>query len=367
MRWHEITVHTTEEAIEMISNFIHELGAGGVAIEESGTLNKQRDTSLGQWYELPLNDIPEGRAVIKGYFPEETAIEPVVRRLRRSIDELAGLGIDTGEPTLTTRIVDEADWADAWKQYFKPLSISERLTIKPTWETYEAKAGELVIELDPGMAFGTGTHATTALCLRTLERVIRGGEDVIDVGTGSGILAIAAAKLGARHVLALDLDPVAVSSARENARLNGLEQRITVRQSDLLQAIRAQRAESASGESRTAGGDTAGESQVGRADRAAGETAGSPADRPARSDVNATEDLGVLLPVQVVVANILAEILLLFVDDVYEALQPGGCYIASGIIQSKEADVIQALQGARFEIESISRDQDWVAIVARKR
>ncbi|UUZ85483.1 50S ribosomal protein L11 methyltransferase [Paenibacillus sp. P26] len=323
MRWHEITVHTTEEAIEMISNFIHELGAGGVSIEESGTLNKERDTSLGQWYELPLNDIPEGRAVIKGYFAEGTDMTSILEQLKKSVDQLKEYDIDTGEPAYELKDVDDEDWANAWKQYFKPIRITERLTIKPTWEEYEAEADEIILELDPGMAFGTGTHATTALCLKTLEQVIQGGEDVIDVGTGSGILAIAAAKLGARHVLALDLDPVAVSSATENSRLNGMDGQITVKLSDLLGVLREQ------GQS-------------------------------------GSEAAGVKIPVQVVVANILAEIILLFVQDVYDVLAPGGTYIVSGIIQSKRQVVEEALKAAGFAITSSNEDQDWVVLVAKK-
>ena len=207
MKWNELTIATTEEAIEMISNFLHEMGAGGVSIEESGTLNKERDTSLGQWYELPLNDIPEGQAVIKGYFPEEIDIESVITDVRPRIDELREFDIDPGDYIISYIVVDEEDWANAWKQYFKPIRVSDRLTIKPTWEDYTPAEGEQIIELDPGMAFGTGTHPTTALCLRTLESVIRGGEEVIDVGTGSGILAIGAMRLGAKRVLAVDLDP----------------------------------------------------------------------------------------------------------------------------------------------------------------
>jgi ribosomal protein L11 methyltransferase len=229
--------------------------------------------------------------------------------------------------------VDEEDWANAWKQYFKPIRVSERLTIKPTWEDYAPQPEELVIELDPGMAFGTGTHATTSLCLKTLEKVIRPGDDVIDVGTGSGVLAIAAAKLGARHVLALDLDPVAVSSATENARLNGLESRITVKHSDLLQVLRE------SGADPDSGMNEAGVSEAG---------------------------LNVRIPVQVVVANILAEIILLFIDDVHQVLETGGHYIVSGIIKSKEEAIEQALQAAKFAIVERSYDQDWVVFVARK-
>jgi ribosomal protein L11 methyltransferase len=321
MLWNEITIHTTEEAIEMISNFLHEAGAGGVSIEESGSLNKPRDTSYGQWYDRPLNDIPEGQAIIKGYFAEEVDMDSIRSQIEPRVKELRTFDIDPGEVQYELKTVDEDDWANAWKQYFKPLRVSDRLTIKPTWEDYEpASEEEKIIELDPGMAFGTGTHPTTSLCLRTLESVIKGGEEVIDVGTGSGILAIGAVKLGAKHVLALDLDPVAVSSARENTRLNGLEERITIKESDLLSVLNA-------------------------------------------SDPT----LGIQLPVKLVVANILAEIILLFIDDVYKALEPGGIYIASGIWKNKEEVVETALKAAGFEIAEISRDEDWLAFVARKR
>ncbi|AZH30370.1 50S ribosomal protein L11 methyltransferase [Paenibacillus sp. M-152] len=321
MLWNEITIHTSEEAIEMISNFLHEAGAGGVSIEESGSLNKPRDTSYGQWYDRPLNDIPEGQAIIKGYFAEEIDMDSVRAQIEPRVEQLRTFDIDPGEVRYELKTVNEDDWANAWKQYFKPLRVSDHLTIKPTWEEYEpASEDEKIIELDPGMAFGTGTHPTTSLCLRTLESVIQGGEEVIDVGTGSGILAIGAIKLGAKHVLALDLDPVAVSSAHENTRLNGLEEHITIKESDLLSVLNA-------------------------------------------SDPT----LGIQLPVKLVVANILAEIILLFIDDVYKALEPGGIYIASGIWKNKEEVVESALKAAGFEIAEISRDEDWLAFVARKR
>jgi ribosomal protein L11 methyltransferase len=323
MIWTEITIHTTEEAVEMISNFLHESGAGGVTIDEHVDNSKPRDTSLGQWFEIPPNDIPEGEAKISGYFPEGTNIEEVIQVITERIAELKNYNIDAGEAIITSKPVHEDDWANNWKQYFKPLRVSERLTIKPTWEEYTpASPQEKIIELDPGMAFGTGTHPTTSLCLRTLESVIQEGDEVIDVGTGSGILAIGACQLGASRVLALDLDPVAVSSATENVKLNQLEDKITVIESDLLSVIKGEEVSSA---------------------------------------------LGVKLPVRVVVANILAEIILMFHGDVYEALQPGGYFIASGIYKNKVEAVEEGLTAVGFEIVEINRDEDWVAFVARKR
>ncbi|MFD0616296.1 50S ribosomal protein L11 methyltransferase [Paenibacillus sp. GCM10027629] len=324
MLWHELTIHTTEEAVEMISNFLHEMGADGVSIEETGSLNRERDTTYGQLYDKPFNDIPEGEAVIKGYFADVSNPGDLVAEITPRIEELRTFDIDPGSYTMDTRVVNEEEWANAWKQYFKPIRVSEKLTIKPTWEPYEAGPGEHIIEIDPGMAFGTGTHPTTSLCLRALESVIQGGEEIIDVGTGSGILAIGAVKLGAKHVLALDLDPVAVTIAEENTQLNQLENEITVHLSDLLQVINRNQEE------------------------------------------NESTPLGVTLPVQIVVANILAEVILLFIDDVYNALAEGGTYITSGIYKNKEEVVEQALLAAKFTIVDRYREDDWVAFVARK-
>lgn len=319
MRWHEITVLALEPSQEMVSHYMYEYGAAGVSIEESWTPDKPRDTSLGQWYDKPLNDIRPGYAEIKGYYAEDTDVEAVVAKLRQALAELPEYGYDAGEFTFAVKQVKDEDWANAWKQYFKPLQVSERLTIKPTWEDYSPRGDEVVIELDPGMAFGTGTHPTTALCLRVLERTVREGDTMIDVGTGSGILAIGAVKLGASRVLALDLDPVAVSSATENVKLNGLQDVIEVRRSDLLGVLN-------------------------------------------EGDASAS----VQPPVDIVVANILAEIIVQFIDDVREVLKPGGIYIASGIYILKEADVKAGLLASGFEIIDRVRQDDWVAIVAGK-
>lgn len=331
MLWHEITIYTREEVTEAIADRLHQMGAGGVSIEESGNLERPRDTSLGQWYELPLNDIPEGDAEIKAYFADGADPEALIAELKPFVEQLPSFGLDPGNVTFAWRAVDEEDWANAWKAYFKPIRISETLTIKPTWEPYEPTPGERIIELDPGMAFGTGTHETTALCLRTLERTVRAGDQVIDVGTGSGVLAIAAARLGAAKVLAIDLDPVAVSSATDNVRLNSLHEVVTVRESDLLGLLKAE-------------GEQGTSHATGKADTS----------------------LGISLPVDLVVANILAEILVLFIDDVYQALKPGGIYVASGIISQKEELVREALVKAGFTDVERNAEQDWVVLTARK-
>jgi ribosomal protein L11 methyltransferase len=322
MLWHEVTVHTTEEATEIVSHFMHECGAAGVSIEESSSNFKKMDSSLGQFYDFPLNDLPLGRAVVKGYFDQTNHIHDIMNQLEKSIAQIEPDVLDTGNPTITMNLVDEQDWANQWKQYFKPIIISNRLVIKPQWEEFNPNHGQIVIEIDPGMAFGTGTHASTSLCMKALEQLITGDEQVIDIGTGSGILAVTAAKLGARHVLAIDLDPIAVISAKSNVALNHMDHQVTVVHSNLLDVINGS----------------------------------SPQEN----------SLVITLPVQIAVANILAEVIVTFPSEVYRILQPGGYYITSGIILSKEAMVVDALQEQGFEITSRQHEGEWVAIIARK-
>jgi len=323
LRWHELTVLATESSQEMVTHYLTELGAGGVSVEEAWSPDKPRDTKYGEVYDTPLNDIRPGYALYKAYFSEDYEMEPIAAELKTLLEGLPEYGYDAGEFTIHVGSVHEDDWANAWKQFFKPVAVTERLVIKPTWEEYEPKEDELIIELDPGMAFGTGTHPTTSLCLKALESAIDGGERIIDVGTGSGVLAIGAMKLGADKVLALDLDPVAVKCAKENIELNGYENEVEVRLSDLLGVLRE-----SEGEQRQAD--------------------------------------GVKPPVDLVVANILAEIILLFIADVMDVLKPGGLYIASGIFKNKEEAVEAGLLAAGFEIVDVLRQEDWVAFVAGK-
>lgn len=325
MRWHELTVLAAESSQEMVTYYLTELGAGGVSVEEGWDETKPRDTKYGELYDRPLNDIRKGYAEIKAYFAEGTDMAAIAEQMKVLIQELPEYGYDAGEYTIAMGDVHEDDWAHAWKKYFKPIAVTERLTIKPTWEEYTpSRKGELIIELDPGMAFGTGTHPTTALCLKALDGAISGGEQVIDVGTGSGILAIGAIKLGADKVLAVDLDPMAVKNAQENIAQNGLQDVIEARESDLLGVLSE--------------GDNAEETTRG----------------------------GVKPPVDIVVANILAEIILLFIDDVMNVLKPGGIYISSGIYKNKELAVEAGLLAAGFEIVDRLRQDDWVAFVAGK-
>ncbi|HWL22998.1 MAG TPA: 50S ribosomal protein L11 methyltransferase [Ureibacillus sp.] len=311
MKWTEISLLTTNEAVEAVSNVFHEAGASGVVIEDSTEIEKERVDQFGEIYALNPNDYPTQGVVVKAYLPASSFLAETVEEIKLALANLKNFDINIGDQVLKTALVDEEDWATAWKQYYHPVKISERFTIVPTWENYNpVNTDELIIELDPGMAFGTGTHPTTVMCLQALEKVIKNGDTVVDVGTGSGVLAIGAALLGASKVHALDLDEVAVKSAIENVTLNKVDQVVEVYHGNLLDSVKEQ------------------------------------------SDV--------------VVGNLLAEIIMSFTDDAFSIVKPGGKYITSGIIGFKKDDVKQALENSGFVIEEVLMMEDWVAIIASR-
>lgn len=229
MKWSEISIHTTNEAIEPISNILHEAGASGVVIEDPYELTKEREDQFGEIYQLNPDDYPEEGVIIKAYLPINSFLGETVEEIKQAINNLVLFDIDIGENKVTISEVHEEEWATAWKKYYNPVKVSEKFTIVPTWEEYKpVSTDELIIELDPGMAFGTGTHPTTVMCLQALEKIVKPGDRVIDVGTGSGVLSIGAALLGAEKVMAFDLDEVAVRAARLNTKLNKVQDVVTV-------------------------------------------------------------------------------------------------------------------------------------------
>ncbi|MEM1502219.1 50S ribosomal protein L11 methyltransferase [Domibacillus sp. 8LH] len=312
MKWSEICIETVNDAVEPISNILHEAGASGVVIEDRAELDKKREGGLfGELYELNPNDYPDEGVAVKAYLPVNSFLQETVDDITAAVKNLSAYQIDTGKLRVSVSEVHEEDWATAWKQYYNPVKISEKFTIVPTWEEYEPfSTDELIIELDPGMAFGTGTHPTTVMCLQALERFVKPDHHVVDVGTGSGVLAIGAALLGASRVTALDLDEVAVSAARQNVALNHAEHIVTVSKNNLIDGID---------------------------------------DQP-----------------DVVVSNILAEVIISFTGDVASILRPGGFFIASGIIGQKKGEVRKAMTDAGLFIEETVVMEDWVCIVGKK-
>ena len=236
MEWAEISVRTSHEAMELVASILEDLGAAGVAMEDPALVNEYIHSGLWDYTDIPEQE-ETAVVTVKAYFPADDRLDGVRRGLTAKMAALAARGVDTAPAAVDeVRIADE-DWAESWKQYFHTEKVGTRIVIQPSWEAYEAKAGEVVLRLDPGAAFGTGTHPTTALCLRAMEKILRPGMTVFDVGTGSGVLAIAAVKLGAGQVTAVDYDPTALQVARENIARNDLTAAISVGESDILKNV----------------------------------------------------------------------------------------------------------------------------------
>ncbi|SEA96384.1 ribosomal protein L11 methyltransferase [Thalassobacillus cyri] len=311
MKWSEICIHTTNEAVEPVSNILHEAGASGVVIEDPQDMEKERRTGFGELYDLDPEDYPTEGVYVKAYLPVNSFLSETIDEIKQSVNNLAAYDIQLGNNEVTLSEVDEEDWANEWKKYYKPVKISDKVTIIPTWEDYQpVSSDEVIIEMDPGMAFGTGTHPTTVLSIQAIERFIKKGDHVLDVGAGSGILSVASVLLGASSVSAFDLDDIAVKSTENNAKLNRVDDRITSRQNDLLRGV------------------------------------------------DETADL--------IVSNILAEIIVSFTEDAHHLLKKGGYFITSGIIQGKKEDVKQNLNQAGFEIIEVNQMEDWISIIAKK-
>ncbi|MET1247570.1 50S ribosomal protein L11 methyltransferase [Sporolactobacillus sp. STCC-11] len=312
MRWSEICIHTTEEAIEAVTNVLYEAGAGGVVIEDSQDLLRTLASDKDSVYSLDPADYPLDGVNVKAYLPINSFLGETVEEIKQSLNNLLLYDIDLGDGRMTLSEHNEEEWATAWKKYYKPVRVGKHFYIAPTWELFQPEDHERhVIELDPGMAFGTGTHPTTVLCIEALEKYLPENATVLDVGTGTGVLAIAAAKLGARQVNAVDLDPVAVQSAKLNIKLNKVQEVVAVRQNNLSDNIK-----------------------------------------------------GVYT---IVVANLLAELVIrLAKGGVASLLQENGQLIVSGIIKPKKEQVAQALAQAGLHVVDERDSGDWVALIAEK-
>ena len=308
MQWAEVSVDTSHEAMDLVSEILQELGAAGVVIEDPALLNEYIRSGL--WDYTDLKESEETEVVrVKAYWALDEELEGKLQHLAVRLDGLASNGIDKGAGAVSWKAVADEDWAETWKEFFHTEKIGARTVIKPTWEEYEAKAGEIVVELDPGAAFGTGQHATTSLCIRALEDLVRPGMTVFDVGTGSGVLAIVAAKLGAKRVEAVDFDPVAVRVARENVRQNGAEDIVRTERSDLLKSV-------------------AGEADL-------------------------------------IIANIIADIIVRLFGEVKGSLAAGGTMLLSGIIEDRLPDVVEAAAQHGFAVEKIEQEKGWAAVIVK--
>ncbi|ADQ06908.1 ribosomal protein L11 methyltransferase [Caldicellulosiruptor hydrothermalis 108] len=302
MRWYEISIKTTEEAEDAISNILYELGANGVVIEDNEIVSRPN-----LWDYIDENQFTKkDYAKVCAYFPESSNILELTHTIEERLKETAKY-INIGEGKITVSEVDEKDWAEEWKKYYKPVEIGD-IVIVPSWQDYKAEDSKTIVRLDPGMAFGTGTHESTILCLEAIQKYVKPEMDVLDVGTGSGILAIAAKKFLAKRVLAVDIDEVAVKVAEENARLNGVE--IEIKKNDLVEGIEEK--------------------------------------------------------FDVVIANIVADIIMRLSRDVKKVLKDNGIFISSGIIEDRLEDVLKSFEKNSLEIVEVKKMGTWSLVVSKK-
>ncbi len=312
MDWMEVVIHTTTMGADIVSEMLMNVGAVGTMIEDryDVTSSKKED---GMW-DLIDEDVLAHMSedvLVKAYFKDDMSAQETLLLVGEKLADIKriDMGFDMGSLELANNSVHEQDWAENWKKYYKPFRAGEKLVIKPSWEPYEEKEGDLVLELDPGMAFGTGTHETTFMCMEQLEKYVTAGCKTIDVGCGSGILGLAAAKLGARDVLAIDLDELAVKVAKENTEKNRLTDKVRVVHGDLLEKA---------------------------------------------------EEMA-----DVIVANIIADVICFLCGPAKKHLLPGGTFICSGIIREREEDVQNALAAAGYTVCNRLAKGEWVCLAAK--
>ncbi|MCE5322077.1 50S ribosomal protein L11 methyltransferase [bacterium] len=291
MRWVEITVNATGESAEAVSNILIEEGCGGTATSSLVKSDKQT-----------ANDII-------GYLPVDDRLEGRLQNISERVKTLPDLGLSLASDEITIKRVKDEEWASAWKKFFKPLKIG-RVVIRPTWEEYDPQPDDIVIDLDPGMAFGTGSHPTTKLCLEALQDYVKGGETVLDMGTGSAILAMAAARLGAARVVGLEIDPVAVEAAVDNVKRVNLGNTIKIERADSPSAFEGQ--------------------------------------------------------ADIVLANIIAKVIIDMAEGLASKVRPGGILIASGIVVERSQEVIDTLTSLGLKLHEVRQGGDWVALVFKQ-
>ncbi|MGA1863437.1 MAG: 50S ribosomal protein L11 methyltransferase [bacterium] len=304
MKWLEIKAGFESNdnifVIDLVSSIFYDLGAQGVLIEDS-------DTEIEEHSEEEIRKPPKYNAVV-GYLPIDKSLDKKFKIFKKKLEHLKKeVKIKV---LVSCREIDEEDWAESWKSYFWPEKITGQIAVKPTWRKYEADPEETVIEIDPGMAFGTGTHPTTRLCIILIEKYLKPGQSLLDIGTGTGILLIAAAKLGAEKGLGIDHDEIAVDIGRENLRLNRLEpEKFKIKAGNL--------SENAEGF------------------------------------------------YDVVVANILSDVIICLLSSVDKVLKSNGLFICSGISVINKNKVLERMKEKGFEIVEVCVKDEWAAIVGR--
>lgn len=317
MKWTKLTLSTMAEAVDLVSDMLSELGIEGIEIIDNVPITEQEKKAMFIDI-LPELNTDDKTALVSFYLEEDENIQNTLDKIHDGLKELSAF-TDIGTGNIEISETEDTDWINNWKAYFKPFRIDETIVIKPTWEKLdEVKATDLIIEIDPGTAFGTGSHETTKLCILGIKKYIKAGIRLLDVGCGSGILSIIGAKLGAAEVTGTDIDPNAVKAACENAEVNRIG-------SDVLTIL--------------------------------------------NGDIITDDELQTETGFEcydMAVANILADIIIPLSAEIGRHIKHGGIFISSGIINTKKEAVKEAILTNGFKILEINEMGDWVSIVAQK-
>ncbi len=317
MKWKKFRLSTTEAAEDIVVATLADCGIEGVEIVDKAPLTEEEKQQM--FVDIPPQEQEDdGTAQLFFYLDPEEDHEPVLARVREELESLRQF-MDIGSGAIDISETEDVDWINNWKQYFRQFTIDEDILVVPSWEEIrEENRGKMILHIDPGTAFGTGMHETTQLCIRQLKKYVRPGCEILDVGTGSGILSIIACKLGAGHAVGTDLDPCAVPAVKENCEANGLtEQQMELLLGNLID-------------------DAAVQERVGRE----------------RYDI--------------VLANILADVLVPLMPAAAAAMKPGGVCILSGILEGQEPKVVSAAEHAGLELAEITHKGEWVGVTCRK-
>lgn len=310
MEWIEAKIYTTTAGIEPVTGRLLQMGVNGFAIEDAADFEEFLEQTTPNWdyVDESLMALKDGETNVKIYVPHTVQGMETLQEIRRELAVLKSMDEEHafGRLEISLENLNEEDWATAWKKYYHPLRIGKKLLVCPSWESCEEKPGDVVLTLDPGMAFGTGTHHTTSLCMELLEQYAAPGKSMLDVGCGSGILAITAALLGCENIQGVDIDETAVKVARENASMNHVEGKISFHQGDLAEKISGQ--------------------------------------------------------FDIICANIVADVIIRLLPDVHKFLKPDGIFLCSGIIDDRKEDVLSALAEHHLKPIEIHEAGGWVAI-----
>ena len=332
MEWTKITIDTTVEAVDIISAFLDEHGVEGIEICDHVPLTE--DEKQEMYVDIPLIDgLDDGTAQVSCYVDESFDLDTLRADIACELTRLEAF-FPVGTKQITIGHTEDKDWMNNWKQFFKPFRLYDNIVIKPTWETVEdLKDDDMVVEIDPGIAFGTGSHETTKLCIGQLKKYLKPGDTVFDVGCGSGILSIISAMLGAGFVHGMDIDEIAVRASIENAELNKLgADQIKFSCGNLLE------------------------------DNYVGKGTTFELDKNA---IKGMQHMTADMQYDIVVANILADVIIPLSGVVRPFMKENGLFITSGIIADKEADVVAAMKENGFDIVDVVHMNDWVSVIAK--